>query len=124
MERVIAIATYSGLPESDDDFPALKNALAASGVAAEPGVWGGAGMDWAGYDLVVVRSTWDYTHRLEEFLSWADEVPNLANPVPVLRWNTDKRYLKELADAGVPVVPTLWNPTDLPAGDGWEHFVV
>lgn len=121
---MIAIATCSSLPESDNDFPALKDALAALGVAAEPVAWDAPGVDWAGYDLVVVRTTWDYTERLEEFLSWADEVPRLANPVPVLRWNTDKRYLKDLADVGVPVVPTLWDPADLPAGDGWEHFVI
>jgi len=57
---------------------------------------------------VVVRSTWDYVSRREEFLAWAEGVPRLANPAAVLRWNTDKRYLARLADAGVPVVPTTY----------------
>ncbi len=75
--------------------------------------------DWDAFDLVVVRSTWDYTERLPEFLAWADAVPRLANAASVIRWNTDKRYLGELATAGVPVVPTTyvtgdWHP---PAGE-------
>jgi len=120
----VAVATCEALPESDVDFPAVQAALAARGVAAEPVVWSDPAADWAGYDLVVIRSTWDYIQRREEFLAWAGRLPRLANPAPVLRWNTDKRYLRRLADAGVPVVPTLWDPHDLPAGEGWEHYVI
>jgi glutathione synthase/RimK-type ligase-like ATP-grasp enzyme len=123
MSRV-AVATYEGLPGSDVDFPPLRAALAELGVTAEPAVWSDPAIDWAGYDLTVVRNTWDYTLRLDEFLAWADSVPRLANPAHVLRWNTDKRYLSELADAGVPVIPTLWDPADLPAGEGWEEYVI
>lgn len=101
----------------DPDAPALVAALARLGVSAEPLPWD-SGADWAAYDLVVVRSTWDYVARRDEFLAWADAVPRLANAASVLRWNTDKRYLAELAAAGVPVVPTEyvegdWEP---PAG--------
>ena len=35
-------------------------ALAARGVDASPAVWDDDGVDWAHFDLVVVRSTWDY----------------------------------------------------------------
>jgi len=71
---------------------------------------------------VVVRSCWDYTWRLEEFLSWAASVPRLRNDVRVLRWNTDKVYLRDLERAGLPVVPTVWDPTragDLPDAGEW-----
>ena len=57
---------------------------------------------------MVVRSTWDYVPRRREYLAWADRVAGvttLANPADVLRWNTDKRYLADLAAAGVP-----WSP--------------
>ena len=74
--------------------------------------WDDAGVDWAAYDLAVVRSCWDYAWRLEEFLAWAASVPRLRNPVEVLRWNTDKTYLRELERAGLPVVPTVWNPSE------------
>ena len=54
----------------------------------------------AGYDLAVLRSTWDYPARREEFVAWAAAVPRLANPASVVSWNTDKRYLAELDGAG------------------------
>jgi glutathione synthase/RimK-type ligase-like ATP-grasp enzyme len=91
----------------DPDEPVLVEALERAGVTAAGVPWD-ADVDWSAYDLVVVRSTWDYVERLEEFLAWADAVPRLANPATVLRWNTDKRYLARLAAAGVPVVPTTY----------------
>jgi glutathione synthase/RimK-type ligase-like ATP-grasp enzyme len=98
----------AGCREIDDpDEPALIEALDRAGVVADGHPWD-ADADWSAYDLVVVRSTWDYVSRLDEFLSWADAVPRLANPASVLRWNTDKRYLAELADGGVSVVPTTY----------------
>lgn len=82
--------------------------LAALGVRAEPAVWTDPAVDWDSYDLAVVRSTWDYVDSRGDFLAWARSVPRLANSAEVMRWNTDKRYLRELAEAGVPVVPTQW----------------
>ena len=102
----VALATCSALPELYEDGPLLIESLAAVGVDAEPRVWDDTRTDWAAYDLVVVHSTWDYTWRLPEFLAWARTVPRLANPADVLAWNTDKTYLRDLAAAGVPVVPT------------------
>jgi glutathione synthase/RimK-type ligase-like ATP-grasp enzyme len=107
----------------EDDLPLLP-AFADAGVDASPQVWDDAGVDWSAFDLVVLRSPWDYTLRHEEFLAWARGVPRLANPADVLAWNTDKRYLAQLAEAGVPVVPTTW----LAPGDGHtppagEHVV-
>lgn len=81
-------------------------ALAGRGVDAEPAVWDAQDVDWDGFDLVVLRSAWDYAERLEAFLGWAARLPRLLNPLHVITWNTDKRYLDELARAGVPVVPT------------------
>jgi hypothetical protein len=106
----------AGCSEADDpDEPALVEALGRLGVTAQGLPWD-TDADWAAYDLVVVRSTWDYVARLTEFLAWADTVPRLANPASVLRWNTDKRYLARLAAAGVPVVPTTY----VSAGDDFE----
>ena len=102
----VALATCSALPELYEDGPLLIDALAAFGVKAEPRVWDDSRANWAAYDLVIVHSTWDYTWRLAEFLAWTRSVPRLANPATVLAWNTDKSYLRDLAAAGVPVVPT------------------
>jgi glutathione synthase/RimK-type ligase-like ATP-grasp enzyme len=93
-------------------------------VDSEVVVWDDAAVDWDAYDLVVVRSCWDYVPRREEFLTWAGTVPRLANPADVLRWNTDKTYLRELEAAGVAIVPTAWSARtvdDLPEAD--EHVV-
>jgi len=103
----VALATAAQLPDLDEDGAALLKALDAEGVQAAPVVWD-SGADWAAYDLVVVRSTWDYDRRREQFLAWAASVPRLANPADVLAWNTDKTYLQALASAGVPVVETTW----------------
>ena len=124
MRPRVALATFSGFPRLYDDDAGLPAALAALGVDAAPAVWDDPAVDWASYDLVVVRSTWDYTLRREEFLAWADAVPRLANPAAVLRWNTDKRYLAELAAAGVPVVPTTFlAPGEEPVVPAYEHVV-
>ena len=79
------------------------------GVSAEATVWDDPGVDWSRFDLVLPRSTWDYAERREEFLAWAGSVPRVLNALPLLEWNTDKRrYLTDLAAAGVPVVPTTF----------------
>jgi glutathione synthase/RimK-type ligase-like ATP-grasp enzyme len=102
----VALATCAEIPEGDEDFPALIAALGALGVDARAAVWD-ARADWDAFDLVVLRSTWDYAERRRDFLDWARSVPRVLNPVPVLEWNTDKqRYLTDLEGAGVPVVPT------------------
>ena len=114
----------------DDDEPLLVGALADAGLIAQGVDWADPGVDWAAADLVVVRSTWDYAPRRAEFLAWARRVEAdtaLHNSAAVLEWNTDKRYLAELAAAGLPVVPTVWaaEAAALPAALGrWDGDVV
>jgi glutathione synthase/RimK-type ligase-like ATP-grasp enzyme len=112
----LALATSSDLPDGDPDDARLPETL-----GGEFRVWDDPGVDWAGYDLVLVRSTWDYVDRREEFLAWAASVPRILNPPSVLRWNTDKRYLAELALTGLPVVPTTFvepgGAVELPDGE-------
>lgn len=62
-------------------------------------MWDDPAVDWSSFDLVVVRSTWDWWDQRDRFLSWARSVPRLVNPAPMLEWNTDKRYLAELPHA-------------------------
>ncbi|GAA3990838.1 hypothetical protein [Streptomyces plumbiresistens] len=126
----VALVTYDPRPEPsrDDDLPVLRDALRAAGAEADVVFWDDAGVDWGAYDLAVIRSTWDYSWRAAEFVAWAErcaKVTRLANPAEVVRWNTDKRYLGDLAAAGVPVVPTRYlapgDAADLP--DDLEYVV-
>jgi glutathione synthase/RimK-type ligase-like ATP-grasp enzyme len=89
-----------------DDGPLLVAAFGRLGIDAELVPWGG---DCSAYDGAIVRGTWDYIEARDEFVAWAATVPRLANSADVLRWNTDKRYLRELEAAGIPVVPTVWS---------------
>jgi glutathione synthase/RimK-type ligase-like ATP-grasp enzyme len=104
----IALATCSLLPTLDDDERLVIPALARHGLSAEPRVWDDPSAIWDDTRVVVVRSTWDYSDRREEFLEWCGRMPRLLNPVAVIEWNTDKTYLRELAGSGISVVPTTW----------------
>jgi hypothetical protein len=121
----VALVTCRDLPDLDPDDRLLVGALARRGLAAEATVWDDPAVDWAGYDLAVLRSPWDYARRRDDFVAWAARVPRLANPASAVAWNTDKRYLAELAAAGVPVVPTSWlAPGDEPALPAAGEWVV
>lgn len=104
----VALVTCAKLPDLDPDDRLLLAPLAQLGLDATVAIWDDPGVDWSAFDLVVLRNPWDYTRRRDEFVAWAKAVPGLANPADVVAWNTDKRYLGELAAAGVPVVPTTW----------------
>jgi glutathione synthase/RimK-type ligase-like ATP-grasp enzyme len=104
----IALATCSLLPDLDEDERLLIPALASRGLVAEARVWDDPAVAWDAFRLVVIRSTWDYSARRDAFLAWCHQVPRLLNDSAVIAWNTDKTYLRELAAAGIPVVPTIW----------------
>lgn len=100
----IVLAGCPALPEGDGDDAGLVGALRRHGLHARWLSWDDpATLD---ADLVILRATWDYIDRLEEFLDWSGRVRHLLNPSQVVMWNTDKRYLAELAERGVPTVPS------------------
>jgi len=117
----VAIATITAVPPGFDDDARLVDALGRRGCTATRVAWDEPGVDWRTYDAVVIRSTWDYSARRDDFVAWAESVGGrLHNPADLVRWNSDKRYLEDLADDGVPVVPTAYvAPGEaLPALDG------
>ncbi|GAA2344326.1 hypothetical protein OKJ48_33705 [Streptomyces kunmingensis] len=126
----IALVTCRPAPHIsvDHDLPLLAAELERAGAEAVIAYWDDPEVDWASYDLAVIRSTWDYSWRRDEFLEWAARcaaVTRLANPVDVLRWNTDKRYLGDLARAGVPTVPTSYvAPGEAPALPADTEYVI
>lgn len=106
----VLLTTFAAMPDGEPGHEALDVELARRGIDARWVRWDDAEVDWAAASVVAVRSTWDYEWRLEEFLAWAEAVeaagPVLLNGAALFRWNTDKRYLVELAGRGVPIVPS------------------
>lgn len=95
----------------DHELPLLRTEIerADPSSSCEVVEWDDPDVDWAAFDLAVIRSTWDYTWRVEEYFAWIDRCAALTefgNPVSVMRWSSNKRYLADLAAARVPVVPT------------------
>jgi glutathione synthase/RimK-type ligase-like ATP-grasp enzyme len=124
----VLLLTAESLPHEDLDTALLAEALTQRGVRPTVLVWSRTEGWPADADLAVVRTTWDYTFRRDEFLDVLEGAPvRVANPVAVLRWNSHKGYLVELADAGVPVVPGVLlrrgDPADLPHIDAAQIIV-
>jgi glutathione synthase/RimK-type ligase-like ATP-grasp enzyme len=127
----IAIATCRRLdidPQStfrganvDPDSPHLLAALEDVGLRGELCVWDDSKVRWDAYDLVVIRSTWDYSPRRDEFLDWAKGVAHLMNPFDVLEYSSDKHYLEDLGNAGHRIVPSFFCDVGMmpifPSGD-------
>jgi glutathione synthase/RimK-type ligase-like ATP-grasp enzyme len=130
----IAIATCASYDREMVDDELLAEALRERGCEAISVAWDDPEADWGGFDLCLVRSTWDYHDRHREFLDWAGRVEaaaGLRNPAALIAWNIDKAYLRELAEAGVPTVPTVWvdrgsgaDLDELLAVEGWDEAVV
>ena len=125
MSTIVAIATCAQLPDGDEDFALLSDSLAARGITAVSMIWDQPTASEPAWDLVVIRSTWDYTERLGAFLAWTDSLPWVENPSLVMAWNTDKRYLDALASAGIPTIPTTYARTGQElVVPGTDRFVV
>jgi hypothetical protein len=98
----VAFATCAAVPQGTPD-----DRTAARLLDADVRIWDDPAVDWAAYDRVLLRSTWDYTRRPAAFLAWcAARGDALRNTPAMVAWSADKRYLADLADAGLPVVPT------------------
>jgi glutathione synthase/RimK-type ligase-like ATP-grasp enzyme len=120
----IAIVSATSARHLDEDLPLLSRALDRAGLEHETVVWDDPTIDWSSFDLAVIRSTWDYVPRRDEFVAWARSVPRIANAAEIVAWNTDKRYLRDLARAGIAVTPTTWFEPGDPAKLPDEEIVV
>lgn len=130
----MALVTCERPMERDEDVDFLAPALRRKGVEVTTPAWSDAKEDWRSYDLVKLSSPWDYHERPGDFRRWlrkTAKVTNLQNPLPMVEWNLDKRYLRELDAGGVATIPTVWSE---PGGEGtaeeeldrlgWEVVVI
>lgn len=120
MRIALATGDAPGAPTVDDAM--LADALGRLGATVEIEDWRSS-RRWGSYDVVVVRSTWNYQDHHVEFLGWIDDVATqtlILNPPEVMKANTVKTYLRVLEEHGVPIVPTRWiagpDVDDLPEG--------
>jgi len=131
----VALVTYAELPDLNPDDHPLRDALRARGARAHAVRWDDGRVDWCRFDVVVLRSCWDYHRRTEEFRAWLTARERagtpLWNPVPVVRWNLDKSYLRDLRAAGSAVPDTIWiepgrapDLKQLVAAQPWRRAVV
>ena len=122
----IALLTAAAARDLDEDLPPLVSALALPGVDVSVVNWNAADTDWSRFDVAILRSTWDYTQRLSEFLAATRRIAaqtTLLNPPEVVLWNTDKHYLAHLAEAGVPVVPSAFVEVHDDASAALDRFL-
>jgi glutathione synthase/RimK-type ligase-like ATP-grasp enzyme len=135
MTKRIAYLTYQEMPtgSADDQLPIPL--LREQGVEVEWVIWDDSEADWRRYDALIIRSTWDYFHKIPQFRTWLDTIETtgvpLFNTVSLVRWNMDKFYLQELSQAGVPVLPAVWlrpgekhNLSELMSAQGWDEIVL
>jgi len=106
----LALATCDFFESLYPGDQALARALEERGAHTTPWVWDQPRPD--GIDAVVIRSPWDYHRKASQFRRWLDELEAsstpVINPVPMLRWNLDKKYLFELEARGVAIPKTRW----------------
>ena len=130
----VTIATHAAMPQGSTDDRLLAEAITAAGARARLAVWDDPAIDWSLSARTVIRSTWDYHLQPAAWFAWlatTSRVTRLINDSGVVRWNSDKRYLLDLARAGVAIVPTevvthgsVVDLESLCAGCGWHDVVV
>ncbi len=106
----LALISAVDAAPTDADLAPLLRAASDFGISSAVWCWDDPQVDWSGCRLAVLRSPWNYTERYAEFVAWLERAAKqtqILNPPEVVRWNTDKRYLLELAQAGAPVIETL-----------------
>lgn len=118
--RVAVLVPAPGFHEAWDwAYDVEAGVLESAGLSVEPRPWTEAG-DLSRFDLVMPLVAWGYHAEPERWHTLLDRLERdsvrTANPVPLLRWNSDKRYLAELGERGIAVVPTrLVEALDEPA---------
>ena len=131
----VAFVTCRKLPEMHADDRLTADVLRGRGLCVVSAVWDDPAVDWRRYRCVVIRSTWDYHHHQDRYAAWlrrcADDGVRLWNPSTAVLANMNKRYLSDLEQRGVEVVPTEY--LDIGHGHslrgllerrGWDRAVV
>jgi glutathione synthase/RimK-type ligase-like ATP-grasp enzyme len=131
----ICFVTCSKEPALTKDDLLLSRYLLTMNISVVPAIWDDEEIDWSAYDAVILRSTWDYHTQIEKFNRWLDKLELLGctvlNPVSIVKWNQNKKYLAELSLQGIKIPPynfCLRNSnshlTDILIDNCWDKAVV
>jgi glutathione synthase/RimK-type ligase-like ATP-grasp enzyme len=108
--KSLAILVSTGMLPLKREDALLAATMRSRGWSVAPIAWTSEEVRWEEFDCVLVRSTWDYHLRVDDFLRRLEEIaaagPRLANSASLIGWNANKTYLKRLSDSGLPTVPT------------------
>jgi glutathione synthase/RimK-type ligase-like ATP-grasp enzyme len=126
MKKRLALITWSGLPHGTESERLILPHLAAAGVETEIVDWRSSSHDFSKFDLIVLRSCWDYHLRVSEFIDWLQRVAQatpVLNAVDTVLWNYNKFYLREVEALGVEIAPTVFvNGTGRIASSEWHQI--
>ncbi len=127
----LAIATCSTQPDLIDSERYLIKSLSENGVEALPVVWNDPTIVWSKFDGILVRTIWDYHQQHNRFLEWIDMLADLGiivgNPKELLKWNSHKFYLHELAQKDISIPLTLFLSRGASAHElktEWSDFII
>ncbi|WP_395375173.1 RimK family alpha-L-glutamate ligase [Marinicella sp. W31] len=88
----------------------LKHALQQAGLKTAVVSWSNPDFDWRSTQAILFKSTWDYFHRFDEFSAWLEQVKHhtkAINPIEIIEWNLNKKYLIDLHNKGIRIVDSL-----------------
>jgi glutathione synthase/RimK-type ligase-like ATP-grasp enzyme len=132
--KQVALITWAGLPEGAESERLLMPLLAARGADARMVDWRDPSVDYRSFDLLVLRSCWDYHLRADEFATWlrhTSRIASILNPVETVLWNSNKFYLRELERNGLEIARTCFvtaggtlSSRDRAAMESWRKIVV
>jgi glutathione synthase/RimK-type ligase-like ATP-grasp enzyme len=109
----IAIVSYKKQEKftqgvTNDEDADLLRFLRKKGLNAFPTIWNDENVDWKSFHVAIIKSPWDYHNHLPQFLNWLDTLEKLnikvLNPVEIIKWNSHKKYLKDISNNGLPVI--------------------
>lgn len=133
--KKIALVTCEKYPRLIKDEENIINLFPGHGIHAEPVIWDDSSADWKAFDLIVIRNTWDYFNKFEEFQVWLNLLESLnapvMNPIHIIKENMHKLYMKTLEEQGILIVPTHFvdkgarlNIESLINEKGWDKFII
>jgi glutathione synthase/RimK-type ligase-like ATP-grasp enzyme len=131
----IALLTCSKFPKLTRDDSLLVKPLQNAGFEPVAAAWDDKKVDWSRFEIVIMRSGWNYHLKYPQFLEWLDLLEKLKievwNPIETLRWNSNKKYLRDLADKRVTIIPSVWiekgeivDLENISREKGWSEFII